>query len=269
MKQKVISREYKVMLKKERFIGSHADQLKHAENFWNAFKDLIQDIVFDTDGSLDKVDHRRTIRFFDSADFHLRENIYVFRERVDSEAGKREVTLKFRHPDRYVSQDRNMDGNDVENGKTKFEEDIKQPFIGLYSFSTTQPISIDKFLNKLEDLGELYPDLKKRLKPFQSDEPVKVVGDFTAWEVVIVGADFQIGKNPKVEAECALIVWYDEVDVTDKPVVVEFSFRYKNDQESFDGESAHTAYNVFGRLKDMEWVDAEGPTKTAYVFSRA
>ena len=269
MKQNVVSREYKVMLKKERFVGSQVDLLERAGDFWNAFKGSIQDIVFDTDGSLNKVENQRTIRFYDSADRRLRENTYVFRERVDLGTGKREVTLKFRHPDRYISQDRNMAAADVENGDTKFEEDIKLPFIKLYSFSTKQPISADKSLNKLDDPGELYPDLKKRLKSYQPDEPIEIVGKLTAKEVVIVGADFQIRKSPKVEAECALIVWYDEAGEEDRPVVVEFSFRYKNELEEYDGEAAQSAYNVFGSLKDMEWVDPEGPTKTAYVYSSA
>ncbi len=54
MKQNVVSREYKVMLKKERFAGSQVDLLKCTGDFWNAFKALIQDIVFDTDGNLNK-----------------------------------------------------------------------------------------------------------------------------------------------------------------------------------------------------------------------
>ena len=44
--------------------------------------------------------------------------------------------------------------------------------------------------------------------------------------MVITGADFQIGENPKTEAEYALIMWYDEAAEEDRPVVVEFSFRY-------------------------------------------
>ena len=164
-----------------------------------------------------------------------------------------------------------MAAADVENGKTKFEEDIKLPFIKLYSFSTKQPISDGNSLNKLNDPGELYPDLKKQLKSYRDNELIDIVGDFTAREVVITGADFQIRKSPKVEAECALIAWYDEAGEEDRPVVVEFSFKYKNEREEFDGEAAQRAYDVFGRLKDMlaEWVNSEGPTKTAYVYSRS
>ena len=271
MKQNVISREYKVMLNKECFVGSQADLLEQAGLFWNAFKDSIQDIVIDTDGTLNKVEKQRTVRFYDSADRRLRKNDYVFRERVDLSSGEREVTLKFRHPDRYISQDRDMAAANSKDGKTKFEEDIKLPFLKLYSFSTKQPIPEDKNLNKLNDPGRLFPDLQERLKSYQEDEPITKVGDFTARELVIEGAEFKIKKNPEVEAECALIAWYDEAGEEDKPVVVEFSFKYENEQEEYDGESAQIAYDVFGTLKDTlaEWIDSEGPTKTAYVYSRA
>ena len=271
MTQNVVSREYKVMLRKEKFVGSQDDLLKQAGKFWNAFKDSIKDIVFDTDGSLDKVDKERSIRFYDTADLRLRKNNYIFRERVDLRKNKREVTLKFRHPDRYISQDRNMNAADVDKGEPKFEEDIKLPFIKLYSFSTKQQIPDNKSLNKLNDPGELYPDLKQQLKSYQGSEPIEVVGDFTAREIVIEGADFQIGKKPKVEAECALIAWYNEAGKKDRPVVVEFSFKYKNEKEKYDGEVAQRAYDVFVALKDKlaEWIDSEGPTKTACVYLRA
>ena len=74
-----------------------------------------------------------------------------------------------------------------------------------------------------------------------------------------------------MEAECALIVWYDDAGEEDRPVVVEFSFRYANEQEEFDGKAAQRAYDVFGRLKNLlaDWIDSQGPTKTAYFYSRA
>jgi hypothetical protein len=128
MRRKVTSREYKIMLNKERFIGSEDVLLERAKKFWGLFKDAIDDRVLDTDKSLNKIKKRRTIRFYDSEDRRLRANNYAFRERIDLSSGHREVTLKFRHPDRYVAQDRNMHATDRDEGETKFEEDIKPPF---------------------------------------------------------------------------------------------------------------------------------------------
>lgn len=271
MKQDTKSREYKVMLKSELFSGLEARLLEQVNDFWSELKETIRDIVLDTDGTLNKIETPRLVRFYDSASHRLQQNDYIFRERIDLNSDQREITLKFRHPDRYISQDRDMAAVNFETGKTKFEEDIKLPFVTLYSFSTKQPISDSKLLNKMKDPGELYPDLKKRLKFYQEDELINIVRKFTAKEVVITGANFKIGENPKVEAECALIVWYKESGEQDKPVVVEFSFKYERKGESFDGETAQKAYDVFGRIKDQltEWVDSEGLTKTAYVYTKA
>jgi hypothetical protein len=117
------------------------------------FKDAIDDRVLDTDKGLNKIKKRRTIRFYDTEDRRLRANDYAFRERIDLRSGHRKVTLKFRHLDRYVAQDRNMHATNRAEGETKFEEDIKPPFEKLYSFSTKQEIDDGKELNKLNDPG--------------------------------------------------------------------------------------------------------------------
>lgn len=271
MQQKIVSREYKVVLKKELFTGLQTDLLERAGEFWKAFKSSVQDIVSDTNSNFNEIEKRRCIRFYDSKKQHFQKSSYVFRERVNLETGKRKATLKFRHPDRYVSQDRDMAAANVKNGKTKFEEDIKLPFTKLYSFSTKQPIADSTSLNKLKDLGRLFPGLKKRLKSYQKNKSIEIVGDFTAIEFVILGPSFQISMNPRVKVQCALVVWYDQACGVEQPVVVEFSFKYENEDEKYDGEAALKAYDVLSRFNGLlaEWVDFDGPTKTAYVYSKA
>ncbi|MFA0813926.1 hypothetical protein [Microbulbifer epialgicus] len=269
MWQDVVSREYKVMLKVNRFVGSEVSLRSQASFFWNEFKGSIKDLVFDTDGQLDEIENRRLVKFYDSDHQVLKKHNYSFRERVDLNTNSREVTLKFRHPDRYISQDRDMRAAYEKDVKTKFEEDIKPPFLKLYSFSSAQPISNTKIINKINDPEGLFPNLGEQLDNTEGSELISVVGDFTAKEIVVSGGDFQIGKVPKVEAECALIVWYDGIGQTEIPAVVEFSFRYKDKKERFEGDVAERAYEVFNRLINMvEWIDSEGLTKTAYVYSR-
>ncbi|MEM8638059.1 MAG: hypothetical protein AAGG51_04450 [Cyanobacteria bacterium P01_G01_bin.54] len=259
------------MLQRIRFMGSITTLLQQAGAFWVDFKHSIEDVVYDTDGNLDQIEKERSIRFYDSSDQRLRNNNYVFRERVNLRTREREVTLKYRHPDRYISQDRDMSAAKRKKGKTKFEEDIKLPFLKLYSFSTKQPISERKKLNTLADPGKLYPDLSTRLPGYQADEPLQIVNNFTARELVITGAMLKIGKRPKVRASCALVVWYDAADSAEAPIVVEFSFKYENEQEDYAGAVAQRAYEVLRRLGDAlpDWVDTAGPTKTAYVYTKA
>ena len=112
----------------------------------------------------------------------LWKNDYVFRERVDMGSEIREVTLKFRHPDRYISEDRDMSAAKSGKGKMKFEEDIKLPFFTLYSLSTKQTIGYNTNINKLNDIGELYLGLKKRIKAYHENEAINVVGRLNAKE---------------------------------------------------------------------------------------
>jgi hypothetical protein len=104
----VVSREYKLMLRAHLFTGAEDALLRQAGAFWGALTQAIRDVVLDTDGDLDQITKRRFIRFYDTQGQRLRKNDYIFRERVDIGSGDREVTLKCRHPDRYVAQDRNM-----------------------------------------------------------------------------------------------------------------------------------------------------------------
>jgi hypothetical protein len=121
----------------------------------------------------------------------------------------------------------------------------------------------------MDDPGRLYPGLPEALDAYDPDEPLVAVGNFTARELVLEGADFQIGKEPKIEAECALVVWYDAAGNAHRPVLVEFSFRYENDHERYEGAVAERAYKVFQELQEhvmANWVDGASKTKTAFVY---
>src|SRR5262245_22835431 len=224
--QKVGSREYKVMLRRNRFNGDERELLRAANTFWRDFSRRIAGVVVATNGAFGRIKNHRLIAFYDTAKHHLYKGKYVFRERRDVDGGEREVTLKFRHPDGYIAQDRNMDASDREGMRTKFEEDIKTPFVSLYSFSTTLRFGPGKTVSELKDVARLFPDIKNRLGEFPNEAAVDVVGGFTAEELVLSGASLQIGKTPKVEAECALVVWYNHDRHKHRPVAVEFSYRY-------------------------------------------
>jgi hypothetical protein len=268
MKQIVVSREFKAMLKAERFSGDQTQLLTEARKFWRSFRGAISGIGLVSRGNLDDPQQPMLVKFYDTADRGLYRNDYICRERIDARAGKRKVTLKFRHPDRYVCADRNMSAAAARNAETKLEEDIKLPFVTFYSLSTTQGLPRDKTLNRLRDLGRSYPGLAKELKPFPKGANLRVVRNFVAEEIVVTGAAFQLRKNPRTDAECALIAWYDNKGERKKPVVVEFSFRYGNKRGEYGRKSAQKAYDAFRILGQAlaQWVDTQGPTKTAFVY---
>lgn len=267
-RQKIRSREYKVMLRPNRFAGDEKALLNAAEEVWRDFSRRINNLVVETGGKLGQVKSRRLITFFDTARHHLNRSGYILRERRDIETGEREITLKFRHKDRYLAQGRTMDVRNAEDAKTKFEEDIKAPFVSNYSFSTTFRIAREGTLNSLGDVARLVPQIVETLDGSRKDDALAAVNGFTARELVIRGAHLQIGKTPKVDAECALIVWYDHNRGPEKPVAVELSYRYGDDDENYGVGMTRRAFDVFTALPTEldQWVSAEARTKTAFVY---
>lgn len=269
---KITSREYKIMLRAGLFRASEKEIELPAAAFWHNFENAIQHVALTTDGRFD-VNRRRLIRFHDTPNRSLRANGYVFRERTDELSDEREVTLKFRHPDRYLSMSRRPKAASRRKAKTKLEEDIKTPFRSLYSHSTTQSIGRNKNLNNLNDPFKLFPCLPNELRNVDDrSTAIGVVGGLTARELVLTGTSFRIRHKPKVEAECALIVWYDLHGDRHCPEVVEFSFRYGDHDEDYGPKASQRAYEIFNKLQSSalaDWTDPAGVTKTAYAYGRS
>ncbi len=257
------------MLRPARFAGDEKALLKAADALWRDLTRSVADVVLDTSGRLDRVETRRLIRFHDTRRHHLNQAGYVYRERRDLTSGDCEATLKFRHPDRYVAEHRDMGANPPRDARTKFEEDIKAPFVSLYSFSTTVPVDPAKAFRALRDATRLFPDVPQRIGKVRDDEALGVVNGFTAHERVLVGASLTIGKTPRVKADCALIVWHDHDRRTATPVAVELSFRYGDKKERYGGVMVGRAFAAFQRIQARlgTWVDPRPVTKTAFVYA--
>ena len=266
----VMSREYKVMLRPSRFRGKEEALLEAAKALWHDFSTTVKKkkTVVDTEGTLTRIATRRLITFYDTRDRILNEARYIFRDRRGVDGSDRDITLKFRHPDRYVAQDRNMDASGSTEARTKFEEDIKAPFLSLYSFSTRLPVGKEMAFKALGDLRLLFADVANKIDKFQDTTRLAPVNRFTARELVLAGANLQIGKTPRVDAECGLIVWYDDNGARDKPVAVEFSYRYGNKDEEYGGGVTRRAFETFDALQSKltAWVDPKPRTKTAFVY---
>ena len=264
----VVSREYKVMLLPERFAGSEDDSRHAVDAFWADVGRVLEEIDVPTEGSFDEVKAHRRIRFLDTAERSLNGHRYIFRERVDVTSDEREVTLKYRHADRYVAQDRDMDskvkGDDAE---TKFEEDVKPPFVSVFSYSTSVKIDSDRRFELVEDIAELFPGLSAKLDDLDGGDGLAVVGEFCARELVLVGASLLLGKRDAA-AECAMVIWHHDDDASTPPVCVEFSYKYGDDDEDYRGTVARDAHDVLRALATglPVWVHPEPATKTAFVY---
>ena len=104
------SREYKVMLLPERFAGDDADVRRAAAAVWADVDDMVDGLDIQTSGGFDTVKAHRRIRFFDTQERHFHAHQYVLPARISVELGERQVTLEFRHPDRYGDDDEDYRG---------------------------------------------------------------------------------------------------------------------------------------------------------------
>jgi hypothetical protein len=268
--QKIISREYKIMLRPKLFTGGGRALFAHAHALWRDVAAKVGPLALGAAGDLSRIKTQRLITFHDTAKRQLNDGGYILRERRAENGSGREITLKFRHPDRFLAEAREMHTK-ASKAKTKFEEDIKAPFVSLYSFSTTVGIDPNAVFTKLRDLLRVFPDLTRRLDDAGNTEPLRAVNNFTVREVVIDGATMRIGKTPNVNAEWALILWYDTHGEAGKPVVVELSYRYGDKDGEYSGGVVRRAYDVFDALqaKLKRCVDPNPITKTAFVIQRA
>ena len=262
------SREYKMMLRPSKFKGDEAKLLEAAATMWGDVARIGVGHALSVTGIADVAHKRRRIRFFDTEDRWLRSNDYALRERVDLEKNERQLTLKFRHPDRYISQDRDMAPAAGFKTDMKFEEDIKPKFIRVYSFSSNTIVPQDTKLATLADVKAVYPGLAKAVDKFPESEKLRVVGGFTAYERVIKGTGFQIRRDPVVLAECSGTVWYPG-ETDEAPVVAEFSYKYESEEEFFTAKMARRAYDTYMALQSQlgDWLDIKSSTKTAYVYA--
>ena len=252
------SREYKLLLEPTLFNGSNPELMVAA--FWTDLDQLIQTtIVRPTAGSF-TLNKTRTVKFYDTTPTCLLyANNLVFREREENSI--REVTLKYRSFDRYVSAHQDMSGTESD-ALTKFEEDISAAYSIKYSHSTTQGISATKNLNKMDDPVRLYPGLLNY--NFDDTQAISLVGDLTVLELVYKGTSVDLGSE---NGDFSLTLWYNIVDLS-MPAVAEVSFKYKDADGYYSKNVVTRAQDLFKSMQTMDtWLATNSISKTAFVYN--
>ena len=84
MKSRTVeSREYKVMLNQEKFVGKRSELISKSKKFWKVFTKAIANVTDKTEGNLEIVEKERWINFYDTNHYFLRKNDYDVPARTD------------------------------------------------------------------------------------------------------------------------------------------------------------------------------------------
>jgi hypothetical protein len=288
---KLDSREYKIMLRPQKFAGK--DPAKSVDEFWDSkLGKIIADALDKREngearakGSFEK-QKERSIAFRDTVGCVLKDHDYSFRERTKIKNGKpdsdsREVTLKFRTPDLFVA----AAAYAGDSPGVKFEEDIAPLLVrtvrksgttaafarppamrSLFSVSRSRGIKSDDQLRTLEDVAALYSDLASSLERAGMKNGglgAKLIKGDEFRETVFSGASVDLGH--KLDAEFDLSLWYRGQQQGGEPAVAELSFKYDTEDGQVTGQVAERAFRLFKALQARlgGWANPEAETKTS------
>ena len=151
-------------------------------------RDVLEPLDIPTEGAFDEVKAPGGSASSTPSDHRLNSRRYLFRERVDIESERTggDAQVPPSRPLRRVGPGHGRPGRG--NAETKFEEDVKPPFVSVFSYSTTVEVDDDVDVSGLREVVDLFPGLADELDGAGDDE-LTDVGSFCARELVLVGAD--------------------------------------------------------------------------------
>ncbi len=268
---KVNSREYKILLKPERF----ADRQAGYKAVWEIAKAVADSMGFKVREARNPFkEYRRMVLFLDTPDHDFRKHGYVLRKRVkyngDKPRKEYELTLKYRSTelDKSAAADITvkLGGYKI---KSKFEADITpiKDSLGTVRFIYSKSVKVKKLDfdpgNTVGDYAKIFPVLGKLGIPL--DKKVEVVNGFVVDERKVSPGMIMFGG---VNGMADITTWYEFGD-TAVPFVAEFSydFRIRSHNELVDkGIENATKYFKALQFALKDWYYPEG-TKTGYVYS--
>lgn len=267
---KLSSREYKLMLHKDKFAGDASMRQSAISRFWQDLEDALDTAEF-APSKRPKLSVSRNLFFLDTKDnllFKQFDMMLRLRRKCDS-SGPWSATLKFRHGDRLLADSHRFRPRKVVSQgaeSVSFEEDVKSAgtaesssFWALFSRSARARIDDLDGLLALADVKQTYARLPPELND-DLDKDLVRVGGLSIVEQVFDGGKIDFAG---VQAECAVILWYQNGS-PEAPFAAEFSFRFGLDDKCRD--CAAPAWRLFRCVQGLAWVDTEGPTKTTLVY---
>ena len=154
MSRSLDSREFKLILKPKIFQDLN-EGIKKVQKIIDKEVEMLNG-KFKPDSDL-KQKFRRTY-YLDTPNFRLKSKNFFLRVREDKESNKYDITLKCRHPDRYISSSYDLSSS-MKKSTIKFEEDIIAPHVSKFSISVNFEENQEPEINNLEKLKTIFPGL--------------------------------------------------------------------------------------------------------------
>ncbi len=208
------SREFKIML--------DTNQFKDREKGIKEVSTIMESLIEKQGGKFkrDVEEKERRTWYLDTDAYELYcNNNFLLRIRKEKKSDEYDVTLKCRHPDRYVSASYESSSS-AKGIEIKFEEDIITPFISKFSLSASLKDEQKPHFNTIKDLVSVFPGLDLRI---DAEETLSKVNNFEAIEISseIGKITFAGDKTVKVY----LNLWYSSAE-ENTPMIVEFTYNY-------------------------------------------
>jgi hypothetical protein len=195
--------------------------------------------------------------------------------RIRDIRNKYDITLKCRHPDRYISASYDLshpvDDSHLKFKGFKFEEDITTPFHSKFSSQAKFEDHKTPKLNTIQDIIDIYPDLTSLRIP--SGEKLKKVNKFVANEISYKLGNIVFSDGNKVVSEMSM--WYLP-DKDKSPAIVELDFDCIAIENPESNQTALEEYplsvirnvnNLYASLQRESIVDlAISKTKTEFAY---
>ncbi|WCN09888.1 hypothetical protein GV055_13665 [Marinomonas mediterranea] len=258
----VTSREYKLMLDTSKFnyVTEQSDVLALVGDVESVVESAINRNVSGTP-QLERV---RDVHFYDTPNTCLLNDMgYSFRERVEN--GISEVTLKFRSPDRYISDYEDVSSS-TSGSETKLEADVGANSINnfkvAYGHSTTAPNT--RNINDMKDVNAHFDGFDHDYN-LSDNLALNAVGGLDISERVYKDVYIDLGSY---DAEVSVTLWYRDNPATNTtPLVAEVSFKYKDANADYSRKVVNRAKQSFDAIRTLtSWVDPNSLTKTRFVY---
>lgn len=258
----VTSREYKLMLDASLF--SYTTEYSDVQDLMADVKTVVEAAINRNVSGTAQLTHDRQVEFFDTQGSCVLNNInYAFRERIES--GQSEVTLKFRSPDRYISDFEDLSSS-TSGAETKLEADVgvsaDNNFKFQYGHSTTAGNS--RTINRMDDIHAHFPGFASNYG-FSDSTSLSVVSNLTLSERVYKNVFIDLGQ---FDAEFSITLWYiGSPSQNTTPAVAEISFKYADSSANYTKKVVNRARDAFISIQGLsQWVDTNAQTKTRFVY---